>query len=110
MAISFGPKVRTILKLLTEPKILSSLLSLRSYGYLSDVGWFNAFKAKNPVDQKFRPIPWVTYPFIDFLSGRLNRELEVFEFGSGNSTLFFAERVKQLTSVEHNKDWYNELI
>ena len=109
MAVSFRKKVKTLFRLLTEPKILSSLLSLRSYGYLSDIGWFNTFKTKTPVDQKHRPIPWVTYPFLDFIKERLTKDLKVFEFVSGNSTLFFADRVKQINSVEHNSDWYNLL-
>jgi hypothetical protein len=86
------------------------LFSLRSFGYLSEVGWFNAIKTKSSVDQNFKPIPWVTYPFLDFITERLNKDLEVFEFGSGNSTLFFSKRVRQITSVEHNKEWYNNLI
>ena len=110
MAVSFGEKIKTLLKLFTEPQILSSLLSLRSFGYLSEVGWFNAIKSKSSVDQNFKPIPWVTYPFLDFITERLNKDLEVFEFGSGNSTLFFSQRVKQITSVEHNKEWYDTLI
>ena len=30
----------------------------------------------------------------------------MFEFGSGGSTIFFAKRVKNLVSVEHDEDWY----
>ena len=110
MAVSFGEKLKTILKLITEPRILSSLLSLRSYGYLSEVGWFNAIKSKSPVDQHLKPIPWVTYPFLDFVTERISKDLEVFEFGSGNSTLFFAQRVRWIVSVEHSKEWYDTLI
>jgi Methyltransferase domain len=110
MAVPFGKKVITIVKLFTEPQILSSLLSLRSYGYLSEVGWFNALKTKSSVDQNSKPIPWVTYPFLDFINERLNRNLEVFEFGSGNSTLFFSRQVGQITSAEHNTKWYDYLI
>ncbi len=36
----------------------------------------------------------------------MTKNLVLFEFGSGNSTLFFAERVKNVISVEHNKEWY----
>ncbi|MCH7771611.1 MAG: FkbM family methyltransferase, partial [Bacteroidetes bacterium] len=74
-----------------------------------DVGWFSAFKAGEPVDKNFEPLPWLTYPFIDFITERLSKEFNIFEFRSGNSTLFFAERVKQISSVEHNSEWYNKL-
>ena len=109
MAVSLGKKIKTILELILHPKQLSALLSLKEFGYLNDVGWFNAFSLGEPVDKKNQPIPWFTYPCIDFLSQRLNKNLSVFEFGSGNSSLFFAKRVKSISSVEHNKDWFTKI-
>jgi len=32
--------------------------------------------------------------------------LAIAEFGSGSSTLWLAEKVKQVVAVEHNKEWY----
>jgi hypothetical protein len=109
MDYTFREKLKALLILLKEPKVLSKLLSLRLSGYLMDVGWFSAFKAGEPVDKNFEPLPWLTYSFIDFITERLRNEFNVFEFGSGNSTLFFAKRVKEVTSVEHNIEWYNKL-
>ena len=109
MEYTFREKIKTLLILVKEPRVLSKLLSLRLSGYLMDVGWFIAFKTGEPVDKNFEPLPWLTYSFIDFITERLSKEFDVFEFGSGNSTLFFAERVKQVSSVEHNSDWYNKL-
>jgi len=83
-------------------------LSLRLSGYLIDVGWFSAFKTGEPVDKNFEPLPWLKYPFIDFIIERLSKEFSVFEIGSGNSTLFFAKKVKEITSVEHDIEWYNK--
>jgi len=106
--MSFSPKekIKTLFKLLSEPKVLTSLISFRSFGYLLETGWFNSFKQGMPLDKDNNPIPWFTYSAIEFISERLNKNLFVFEFGSGNSTLFFSERVSQVTSVEHNNDWY----
>jgi len=109
MEYTLKEKIKTLLILIKEPKVLSKLLSLRLSGYLMDVGWFSAFKAGEPVDKNFEPLPWLTYSFIDFITERLNKEFNVFEFGSGNSTLFFSERVKKVSSVEHNSEWYNKL-
>lgn len=109
MAVSLGKKIKSILDLVRHPKQLSALLSLKEFGYLNDVGWFNAFSLEEPVDKKKQPIPWFTYPCIDFLSQRLNINLNVFEFGSGNSTLFFAKKVKSIYSVEHNTEWFNKI-
>jgi len=110
MAFSFGQKIRILTKLIfKERRVLSALLSQRVFGYLLDVGWFNSFNKKEPVDSKLNPIPWITYPALDFLVERLNKSLEILEFGSGNSTYFFAERAKQVTTIEHNIEWYNKL-
>jgi len=110
MEYTFKEKVKAILQLLVEPKVLIKLLSLRLTGYLTDVGWFNAFKSGEPVGYNFEPLPWFTYSFIDFLTERLDDNFTVFEFGSGNSTLYFAKRIKFVTSVEHSAEWYNKLI
>ena len=109
MALSFGKKLITIGKLFREPKTLSALISLRAFGYLFDTGWFNSFKLKEPVDENLNPIPWVTYPFLEFITDRLNTDITIFEFGSGNSTLFFAKRVNHVISIEHNVEWFNNL-
>lgn len=102
-------KIRQITQLIKEPRIFSALISLIDSDYLYEIGWFNSFKAGEPINENFKPIPWLTYPFLNFITERLNDKFEIFEFGSGNSTLFFAERVKQVTSVEHNSEWYKKL-
>jgi hypothetical protein len=109
MTIPLKEKVKTIFRLISEPRVLSSLISLRTWGYLVDMGWFNSFKSSKPVNAAGSPIPWFTYPAIEILSDRLNQKMSVFEFGSGNSTLFFAGRVRQVVSAEHNKDWYDKI-
>lgn len=109
MAYPLTVKIKTILKLFTEPKILSALISQRIDGLLFDEGWFESFKLNKPVDREGHPIPWTTYSFIDFIRERLNKDLTLFEYGSGNSTLFFADRVKKIISCEHDKKWIQEL-
>ena len=109
MAIPLRIKVSIILSLIKEPKVFKFLISQRHAGYLYTQGWFNSFKSNSPVDKNNKPIPWMTYSFIDFIKDRLNNELTVFEFGTGNSTLFFAERVKKVVAVEHNKEWYENI-
>lgn len=109
MAFTLSQKLITILKLFSEPKILSALLSQRSFGYLNEVGWFESFLSYQSIDKNKNPIPWFSYPFIDFLSPRLTKDFVLFEFGSGNSTLFFSAKVKKVISIEHNNEWYRLL-
>jgi len=50
-------------------------------------------------------IPHLTDGAIEFLSNYLNKKSEVLEFGSGDSTLWFAEHCKNVISVEHKEEW-----
>lgn len=82
---------------------------LRKEGLLKDAGWFRSFREKAPLDAAGNPLPWVTYSFMDFIAPRLTRELDLFEFGSGNSTLFYSGKVKSVTVVEHDKGWHEAM-
>lgn len=66
--------------------------------------WKNSLKegASSVKDEQ----PWITFPVIDKLNTILSKSSRVFEYGGGGSTLFFANRVKEVITVEHNKEWY----
>jgi predicted O-methyltransferase YrrM len=49
------------------------------------------------------------YAFVDFLDDRLSTDLRVFEYGCGNSTKWFANRVDEVVAVEHNKEWVEKI-
>ena len=83
--------------------------ALRLLPYLTSSGWLNSLEAKLPVDADARPLPWHTYPMIDFLTSRVLPHMEVFEFGSGNSTLWWAARVASVMSVEHHPNWAKQI-
>jgi hypothetical protein len=50
-------------------------------------------------------IPWIAFPATRFLKKHLKKELRIFEYGSGGSTLFFANFAKSLISIEHDPSW-----
>ena len=66
-------------------------------------------RAGLPIDAAGRPLPWYTYPAIQFLSQLDLSEKTAFEFGSGNSSLFWADRVRQLTSMESDPAWHAQI-
>jgi hypothetical protein len=104
-------KIKLLYQVFSNPKRLRRLLSFNNAdSYLSEIGWFNAFENKFPVDEHNNPIPWVTYSFIDFVQDRLKKEHTVFEFGSGNSTFFYAKYAKKVVSVEHDKEWFDKIV
>ncbi|MBM9606615.1 hypothetical protein [Desulfopila inferna] len=79
-----------------------------SPGYLLKSGWLRSMAESQAVDADGHPIPWITYPALDFLADRIRPFMTVFEYGSGNSTFWWSERVKRLISCEHDKEWYAE--
>ncbi len=54
-------------------------------------------------------VPWITFGAIDWLKSHIDGTMNVFEWGSGGSTLFLAHRVKHLTSIEHDHAWYHSV-
>lgn len=47
-------------------------------------------------------MPWLTYSAIDWLAGVLRADHRVFEYGMGGSTIWMAERVRSVSSVEQD--------
>ncbi len=97
---------KVIWKILNKLHIASVIQLVLKSGLKED-GWFKSYHTKQAVDFKGNPIPWCTYPFIKFIEPRLNKTLDVFEFGCGNSTLWYASKVKNITAVEHNREWFD---
>jgi len=61
------------------------------------------------IDGDSNPVPWITYPAIEFLDLIDFREAAVFEFGAGSSTLWWANRAKSVFSVERDDIWIKRL-
>jgi hypothetical protein len=75
------------------------------HGLLFQYGWLKSWWRGRPVDAAGKPLPWLTYPAIDFISQFDFSDAIVFEWGSGFSTLWWAERCKRIVSVESNAEW-----
>jgi hypothetical protein len=70
--------------------------------------WRSSLKNKrSPLNDE---LPWMTYRAIDWLNNHLKKGMNVFEWGSGGSTAFFARRAKHVYTVEHDLLWYQEVI
>lgn len=50
-------------------------------------------------------LPWISFGAIRFLERFLQPDMQVFEYGSGGSTVFFAARCKRIVAVEDNANW-----
>ncbi len=58
------------------------------------------------VDKEGNPLPWYTYPAIEYLRQFDYRCKKIFEFGTGYSSLFWAKRAAQVVAVEDNQEWF----
>ncbi len=76
---------------------------------LKQYGWFKSMRENRCIDREGNPIPWITYPAIDFLSQLDYAERSVFEYGSGFSTLFWSKRAKNVVAVESDLEWYEKI-
>jgi hypothetical protein len=87
---------------------LTHLAALGPYrlNTLIHTGWLHSLLSARPVNAADEPIPWFTYPAIDFLEPRLQPQWTVLEWGAGNSTLWWARRVKRVLSIEHDPAWH----
>lgn len=100
---------KTIWRILIKLRIGGAIQLMLAGGLLDD-GWFNSFNTKQSVDKNNKPIPWCTYSFIKFIEPRLRKDFSVFEYGSGNSTLWYSDRVRKIDAVENDKTWYDRIL
>ena len=76
--------------------------------------WRNDFAIERTIDEKVcvdrdgNPIPWYTYPAIEYLAQFDYSDKLVFEYGCGNSSLFWAKRAQKVISIEDNPKWFDK--
>ena len=76
-------------------------LKILAFGY----GQFKTMLEWAAVDASGNPIPWFTYPAIEYLRQLDLSDARVFEYGSGNSSIYWATRCRQLVTVEDDAEW-----
>lgn len=72
----------------------------------NDYGHHQSVLLGKPVDSDLNPIPWYTYPAIEYLKQFDFSDQNIFEYGSGNSSIFWASLAKSVTSVERDASWF----
>ena len=79
---------------------------LSAYGdaYLKNLGWDRSV-VSHQAEDRHGPVPWITYPALRMLERVVQPRFKVFEYGAGNSSLWWAARVAEVVSVEHDRDW-----
>ena len=67
----------------------------------------NRFKKNKYLEN---PYPWLTNKTINFLKSYKGDDINLFEWGSGASTLWYSKQGYNVYTVEHDKEWYESLI
>lgn len=89
-------------------KVLNS--NTLHFDVFDNYGFARSVKEGACVNLEGEPIPWYTYPSIEYLSQFDYSDKNVFEFGCGNSTLWWANRAKNVAAVENNEEWYKSRL
>ncbi len=104
-----GALKKTMWRLLRAMGLAPQALAFTPNGYLRQQGWPRTVNAGYAMDADGKPLPWYAYPCIHFLAERLRPEFNVFEYGAGVSTLWYAARVASVTAAEHDAGWFAQL-
>jgi hypothetical protein len=65
--------------------------------------------ANRAMDRRGRPLPWYSYPCIEFLQRRDFSDRRVLEFGAGQSTLWWASVAREVVAIETDPRWFAQL-
>lgn len=68
-----------------------------------------SFETQSSINKKGEPLPWFTYPAIEYLNQLNLKEYNVLEWGCGNSTKYFSARTNSITSIESNPEWFKKI-
>lgn len=80
---------------------------MRNFRLLAiEYGQWRSIRERMAVDATGGAVPWYTYPAIEYLSSFDFENCDVFEFGSGNSSSFWASRARSVVSVESDEEWF----
>lgn len=80
------------------PRTLAAYL--RRPGLLAHRVWRAIYDVRHPTH------PWLSPDAIKFLESYLTPDTKLFEWGSGRSTIWFAERAGSVVSIEHDPKWH----
>lgn len=106
---AFAPIKRFLPDWLSNPlrSAATAVLTPVMFSYRS--GHFRSSFKMSAVSKSGKPLPWYTYPCIDFLKFRDFHDMSVLEFGAGQSSLWWAVRAKNVVAFEADQNWFDSL-
>ena len=102
--------MNALLQILTQPmEWMAFCRAAKSRGYsaMAHRRWFGKWSRSTRAGAS--PIgdeqPWMTFAAAEFLRDWLRKDMSVFEWGSGGSTIFFAKHAGRVMAIEHEEAW-----
>lgn len=82
--------------------------------YLNQTGIWGSWILGNSSEDFFKDEsgmvnPWWGSSVIELVLRKLNKNMKVFEWGAGNSTLFWSQYVEKVVTVESDYAWYKKM-
>ena len=84
-------------------KIVTALITPISWSLHS--GHFSSSLREKALSANGNPLPWLSYPAIDFICSRNFEKASILEFGGGQSTLFWSARATKVLCFEADAEW-----
>jgi len=75
----------------------------------NNFGFLESAKNEMPVNGDGETMPMYTYPCYEYLNSMDWEGADVFEYGTGFSTVWWKNHGANLYGVEHNKNWYEKI-
>lgn len=74
-------------------------------------GYYDAWKSSQRDGRSTMTdeMPWLTYEAIGFLNRHVKKNMHVFEFGGGGSSVYFARHSGTVVTVEHDAGWFEAM-
>ena len=106
---AFAPIKRFLPRSVSNPirSVATAFLTPVLFSYRT--GHFLSSFKMAAVSRRGKPLPWFTYPSIDFLKYRSYAGRVILEFGGGQSTLWWAERARCVVTLEGDRRWYKRI-
>jgi len=99
---SFG-KLRARIRFINKSLRLNIRTILACEGLIDD--YKHEINSINIGDRS--PIGWFTYPFLEHLLSCDLSQLRVFEWGGGNSSLWWSQKCREVVTVENESYWFS---
>lgn len=105
----FAPFKRIAPRWLSEPLRSVGTAALTPFYFSARSGHFRSSFRRASVSPKGEPLPWYTFPCIDFLRLRDFSTRSVLEFGGGQSSVWWGRHAADVVTFEGDRGWYTRI-